>query len=135
MLIELTLDLMFTASNFFGQVFVYKKLSKSPMYHKSKQHRQYTLVLPVAPIDYVSHGHLTASAHNCDNTKNVKRTPPALVVSPWVKIRLNKNSVNSTFSSLRALENCHKCRSGQISWQISTRPLDDAFFESMSENM
>ncbi len=41
-----------TASNFFGQVFVYKILSKSPMYHKSKQHRQYTLVLPVAPIVY-----------------------------------------------------------------------------------
>ena len=32
------------------QVFVYKILSKSPMYHKSKQQRQYTLVLPVAPI-------------------------------------------------------------------------------------
>ncbi len=39
-----------TASKKFGQVFVYKILSKSPMYHKSKQHRQYTLVLPVAPI-------------------------------------------------------------------------------------
>ena len=35
---------------FFGPVFVYKILSKSPMYHKSEQHRQYTLVLPVAPI-------------------------------------------------------------------------------------
>ncbi len=43
-----------TGSKFFGQVFVYKILSKSPMYHKSKQHRQYTLVLPVAPIDYQS---------------------------------------------------------------------------------
>ncbi len=39
-----------TGSKIFGQVFVYKILSKSPMYHKSKQHRQYTLVLPVAPI-------------------------------------------------------------------------------------
>ena len=28
-----------TASKFFGQVFVYKILSKSPMYHKSKQPR------------------------------------------------------------------------------------------------
>ncbi len=37
-------------SKFFGQVFVYKILSKSPMYPKSKQPRQYALVLPVAPI-------------------------------------------------------------------------------------
>ncbi len=33
-----------TASKYFGQVFVYKILSKYPMFHISKQQRQYTEV-------------------------------------------------------------------------------------------
>ena len=50
-----------TASKFLVQVFVYKILSKSLMYPKSKQQRQYTWVLPVAPIVNTVRYHLTVS--------------------------------------------------------------------------